>query len=482
MLAPQISPMKTSRSMNGQTINKRKLKIEDLRKIIQEKVLGKINGADEIRGAFSIFGRNRDGISPTQFRKAIAKLGIVLSMEDATRVFMTYDEDGNGRMDIYELMRNLLPKDYKGQTWIVKTDIERRNREHARREGQKQFGDRLFQAVRYPKHIRDTIPEMHPDKLEQMLQDKIVAGTKKATDVLRHAYYMFGRPQDGITAIMFKHQVRQLGIPATNEDCRKLFQRYDSDGNGRLDFYEFINNLMPKDYPTKPWNIVRSEQDGHKLTLRRTTRNQKGGMYDQRKYPKSLRSHRLTIQQIEKALFEKLTNQARTGMDEYRTAYGIFGRPINGVTPRILLKVLHRLGIPATDQDCNKLFDTRYEPRGSRIIMFQDMMNIMKYKTWNKQQNIPWFETLSAKTNTKILTKSHRSKPPVEPTFYRNSFQIGTPEGLSPSVRIGDLRRNKGRSGGRSESRSSGKWSGKLKMNRSSLSRSSPNLKMKGKF
>ena len=108
-----------------------------------------------------------------------------------------------------------------------------------------------------------------------MLQDKIVAGTKKATDVLRHAYCMFGRPQDGITAESFKHQVRQLGIPATNEDCRKLFKRYDTDGNGRLDFYEFINNLMPKDYPSKPWYQKRGEQDGMKLTLRRQNRNKK---------------------------------------------------------------------------------------------------------------------------------------------------------------------------------------------------------------
>ena len=94
---------------------------------------------------------------------------------------------------------------------------------------------------------------------------------------------MFGRPQDGITAESFKHQVRQLGIPATNEDCRNLFKRYDTDGNGRLDFYEFINNLMPKDYPSKPWYQKRGEQDGMKLTLRRQNRNKKGSMYDQKR-------------------------------------------------------------------------------------------------------------------------------------------------------------------------------------------------------
>ena len=107
----QVSPVRSKPQSTGPVITKRKVHINDLRRVIQEKILGKICGADEIRGAFSIFGRNKDGISPSQFRKAIAKLGIVLSAEDAHRVFMTYDEDGNGRMDIYELMRNLLPKD-----------------------------------------------------------------------------------------------------------------------------------------------------------------------------------------------------------------------------------------------------------------------------------------------------------------------------------------------------------------------------------
>ena len=54
----------------------------------------------------------------------------------------------------------------------------------------------------------------------------------------------------------------------------------------------------------------------------------------------------------------------------------------------------------------------------------------------------------------RILNKSHRSKPPVEPTFFRNTFQIGTPEiknSMSPSSKK------------RSSSRSGAKWSGKFK-------------------
>ena len=99
--------------------------------------------------------------------------------------------------------------------------------------------------------------------------------------------------------------------------------------------------------------------------------------------------------------------------------------------------------------------------------MFQDLMNIMKYRSWKNEQSIPWFENLSATNNKRILTKSHRNKPPVEPTFFRNTFQIGTPE-IKSSISRSSKKRNSSRSGA--------KWSGKLKMNRSSLSRSNPTL------
>ena len=67
MSALQVSPVRCKPHSNGPVITKRKVHINDLRKVIQEKILGKIQGADEIRGAFSIFGRNKDGKCPTNF-------------------------------------------------------------------------------------------------------------------------------------------------------------------------------------------------------------------------------------------------------------------------------------------------------------------------------------------------------------------------------------------------------------------------------
>jgi Ca2+-binding EF-hand superfamily protein len=413
------------------TIGTQGLSINHLRRIIQDKIIGKINGADEIRGAFSIFGRNKDGISPSQFRHAIAKQGIVLSVDDAERVFRSYDEDGNGRMDIYELMRNLLPKDYDGSTWIVRADRARRGKAEARKNALKQYQDRQFQGVRYPKNLRKCVKPITVEEMEKILQDKIVAGTKKATDVLRHAYYMFGRPQDGITMEHFKHQVRQLGIPATNDDCRALFRRYDSDGNGRLDFYEFINNLLPKDYPEKPWYQKRGEQDARRFLHNRASRNDesKGKMFEQTEYPTCLKNFKMNTIKIEKALYEKLIGHARVGQDEYRKIYDIFGRPSNGITVSHFKKVLHRLGIPATQGDIQALFDERYDKSGNGIVQFPVALEIIRQNGSRSAHDKPWFQKLGERTNKKILSKSHRSKPPVEPNFFRNSFKIDSRAG-----------------------------------------------------
>jgi hypothetical protein len=82
-----------------------------------------------MRGAFKVFGPSPEGIGLTRFREMLTTVGIQLPKSDALRLFSKYDDDGSGHIDMYELMRNLLPSDYKGKTWQQKS-FERTTNHH----------------------------------------------------------------------------------------------------------------------------------------------------------------------------------------------------------------------------------------------------------------------------------------------------------------------------------------------------------------
>ena len=127
----------------------------------------------------------------------------MLSPKDAQNLFARYDEDGSGRIDIYELMRNILPRDYSAKTWVEKSEQKRRSfntkRKKARRERLEQ---NVFQSIQYPRALRSSMG-LSTEAVLQLVRDKINGKARAATDVLRQAFFLFDRktslsPEDGI--------------------------------------------------------------------------------------------------------------------------------------------------------------------------------------------------------------------------------------------------------------------------------------------
>ncbi len=65
---------------------------------------------------------------------------------------------------------------------------------------------------------------------------------------------------NGIGPALLRERLGRLfGIVLTEHEIDLLFQKYDSDNSGTVDFHEFIIGVMPKDYPSKLWNVERCE-------------------------------------------------------------------------------------------------------------------------------------------------------------------------------------------------------------------------------
>jgi Ca2+-binding EF-hand superfamily protein len=39
-----------------------------------------------------------------------------------------------------------------------------------------------------------------------------------------------------------------MGVPIPKNQCKKLFEKFDTDSSGDLDLAEFVSGLMPRDY------------------------------------------------------------------------------------------------------------------------------------------------------------------------------------------------------------------------------------------
>ncbi len=56
-----------------------------------------------------------------------------------------------------------------------------------------------------------------------------------------------GRELTGLSKAEFAEDLKlKLGLILSPEEVDKLFEKYDSDGNGRIEFHEFVMHLMPK--------------------------------------------------------------------------------------------------------------------------------------------------------------------------------------------------------------------------------------------
>ena len=59
-----------------------------------------------------------------------------------------------------------------------------------------------------------------------------------------------------------KSTLDKLGIVLTEAETQRLFDSYDADGSGAIDFYEFVQNVMPKDYINyQPKDAERAKSD-----------------------------------------------------------------------------------------------------------------------------------------------------------------------------------------------------------------------------
>lgn len=184
---------------------------------------------------------------------------------------------------------------------------------------------------------------------------------------MRKAYQMFGvRRGSGITKQRFRRAMFSVGLDLTPEALDSVFDRYDSDGSGLLNFSEFVSSIMPRDYKRKTWNAKRCEQIQHERASVSRVRP------DEPNFPRSMNSFRWRPEEIERMIRQKLRGHCKRPEDQFRVSYQMFGRPKHGITGPIFERVLRRLGISLTPEEIECMMH-RYDKDGSGKLDFSEL-------------------------------------------------------------------------------------------------------------
>jgi hypothetical protein len=239
-------------------------------RLFQEKMLGKIGTGAQLRGCMRVFGPTREGIGLTRFKQIVDGIGMHLSEDDALRLFARYDSDGSGHIDLYELVTNLLPKDYSKRTWQSTNYEKEVRRQERQREHFLKVGKKVFQATKYPSGLRQMM-EPTVDDVVRMIATKIRTSAKDGHE-RDFALKMFGSPVNGISRKCFKRTLEKYSIPCSDKVLDAIFDKLQK--CGLVAFEKLWRRVMPVDGRV---GIGWSKHDEDKVGLVRFARMGKVG-------------------------------------------------------------------------------------------------------------------------------------------------------------------------------------------------------------
>tara|TARA_B100000795_G_scaffold268499_1_gene255568 strand:+ start:4640 stop:6931 length:2292 start_codon:yes stop_codon:yes gene_type:complete len=224
-----------------------------IEKILRDKIMTNLKGGPyELVRMFRMFDLDGNGeIDFQEFEEVMHKFNIDIPKSQMKTLFMHYDKSGKGAIGYYDFLHHVLPADFPDtgsnvpETGFATMGADSRTNNVALRNPAFARADK--RATQYVK----TAFKGHGDfqLLERILRSKIMEKTKSGGVELLRLFRQFDK--DGNQAIdidEFKETLKMYNLDLDDSDLHMMFNRYDLDRDGLIDYYEFIRHLLPNDF------------------------------------------------------------------------------------------------------------------------------------------------------------------------------------------------------------------------------------------
>ena len=217
-------------------------KAQDILKFIQIKIEGKSGSLTKV---FRDFDKDKSGsVDYNEFRQGLLYLGVPLNDKEFDMLIAEVDNDGGGEIDYNEFAEDMKEND-AGATLV---------------QGNSQaviVSKASNQAHGVPKGIGNLNgrgPASLPATVLQYVRDKIEAKSLQIHEVYRH----FDENHDMfVTPTEFQHGLAGLGINLRSDQFTALVSHVDANGNGVIDYNEFVDDLKNVDIQTDDiWDLT----------------------------------------------------------------------------------------------------------------------------------------------------------------------------------------------------------------------------------
>jgi Ca2+-binding EF-hand superfamily protein len=224
-----------------------------IEKILRDKIMTNLSsGPYELVRMFRMFDLDGNGsIDYHEFKEVFGKFNIVIPDSQLKTLFQHYDKSGCGAISYYDFLHHVLPADFPDtdtkapETGFATMGADSRTNNVALRNPH--FARAEKRATKYVKNAF----KGHGDfqMLEKILRQKIVEKTKSGGAELLRLFRQFDK--DGNQAIdreEFKATLKIYNLDLEDDDLDMMFNRYDQDKDGLINYYEFIQHLLPDDF------------------------------------------------------------------------------------------------------------------------------------------------------------------------------------------------------------------------------------------